>query len=236
MNIVIAITTRNRRGVFQKSYEQIIKYAPPKAKIVVVDDASTTPYAGVTLQDSTITYRFNENVGIPVAKNKCLSIAYKLKADHIFLFDSDTYPIHQDWWQPYVMSPEPHLMYQFKLPSKRKGDMSIVHKDEYHVAYTHTRGCMLYFERRVLDEVGGFDTTYGLGVYEHPDLTNRIHNAGLTTYRAMDVVGSKELIYCMDQDGGVDSTLDKKLKRENTINNAAYYQRSKTSSAYKEFK
>lgn len=56
------------------------------------------------------TYRFEENVGIARHKNKCLELLADAGCEHLFLFDDDAYPLVEDWWRPYVDSPEPHLM------------------------------------------------------------------------------------------------------------------------------
>ena len=169
--------------------------------------------------------------GVAATKNRLL--AQLDDCDHIFLFDDDTYPIAPGWWKPYVESKEPHLVYQFKLPGKPKSDMRELYRDEDIVAYSHTRGAMLYIERRVLDVVGGMDTRYNNG-YEHPDWTNRIHNAGLTTLRAMDVPGSDKLLYCLDQDGKVESSIKK--DRISMLENRRLYLKSLGSKEYKEYR
>lgn len=225
--IGIGITTRNRREVFAKTLTMVVRFMPKDAKLVVVDDASDVP-----LKSST--YRFEENVGVARAKNKCLELLDD--CHHIFLFDDDCHPIKEDWWKPYVHSKENHLMYQFKLPYKPHSDMSEVFRDGEVVAYTHTRGSMLYVKRRVLDVVGGMDTRYGLGMYEHTDWTNRIHNAGLTRYRAMDVPGSNELLYCLDQDQHVASAIPDSVRKRNMLANRKLYHASKTSNEFKEYK
>lgn len=171
--------------------------------------------------------------GVAKTKNKLLAeLDY---CDHIFLFDDDTYPIADNWWVPYTESKEPHLMYQFKLPGKPESDMKPIESYGNIIGYSHTRGAMLYIKREVLDIVGGFDEAYKFG-YEHTDWTNRIHNAGLTTFRAMDVVGSDKLIYCMDQDGKVQSSMNLPLRRFNMQVNRSRYQKSKTSKEYKRYK
>lgn len=175
---------------------------------------------------------FDENhEGVAKSKNRLLKELEE--CDHIFLFDDDCYPINDGWWQSYVNHDEPHLMYQFKLPNKPASDMQELYRDEDTVAYSHTRGAMIYIERRVLDVVGGFDTKYVNG-FEHADLTTRIHNAGLTTHRAQDVPNSDQLLYCLDQDARVESTIkpDPKIKAKNF----KYYQSQKKSKAYKEFR
>lgn len=180
--IGVGITTRNRRETFDKSYAEIVRLTPG-AKIVVVDDASDTPVPEAD-------YRFEENVGIARAKNKCLELLDD--CEHIFLFDDDTFPLKEDWWQPYVDSPEPHLMLLWVHP--------VIASDDMHVARYNPQGAMLYFDRKILDVVGGFDPVFGLYGSEHGDLSNRIHSFGLTTWRYADVVGSEDLFYCHDRD------------------------------------
>lgn len=216
MKIAVGITTRNREHVLNKALAQHRKYTPDDIYIYVLED--------------------RKPMGIPAAKNKCLKMAYEWGADHIFLFDDDTWPIAHDWWKPYVEHKEPHLMYQFKLPESPMDDMLAIYRDKNTIAYTRTRGCMLYVERRVLDVVGGMDTDYGLGMYEHTDWTNRIHNAGLTTHRAMDVPNSKELLYCLDQDGLAKSSIATVTRNKQMIKNHRLYNKSKKSKEYKEFR
>lgn len=234
--IAICISTYNRPDVLYQCLEQQAKYLPFGAKIFVVDDGSTDrPDASKIEQaiDYAPLYYYENGVnrGIAATKNKCLELADAWGAEHIFLFDSDTWPIAPDWWVPYVESKEPHLMYQFRLPGKPDKDMQVIYQDESVVAYTHTRGAMIYVERRVLDVVGGLDTNYGLAYFEHPDWTNRIHNAGLTTYRAMDVPNSRKLIYCLDQNGYVRSSISRSVKPKGSL-----YVRQKQSKEYKEFR
>lgn len=220
--IGIGITTRDRNQVFAYSLSRLVEHLPKDCTLAIVDDNSKVPVAEAD-------YRFETNVGVARAKNKCLELLKD--CDHIFLFDDDTYPINDGWWQPYINHDEPHLMYQFKLPNKPESDMQLLYQDEDTTSWSHTRGAMIYLERRVLDAVGGFDTKYGLGGFEHPDFTNRVHNAGLTTHRAMDVVNSNELLYCLDQDGKVDSSVNLRDKTKNY----KYYQSQRKSKEFKEY-
>jgi hypothetical protein len=205
-SIGIGITTHSRPGVLAKALEQWRRFLPDGAKLVVVDDASE-PAAEAD-------YRFDENAGIPRAKNKCLEMLDG--CEHVFLADDDCWPIADEWWKPYVESPEPHLGYQFlDLAGPRKlHDITEVHRDETHVAYSDQRGCLLYYHRSALDAVGGFDPIYGRGMYEHGDLADRIHSAGLTTWRYADVVGSEKLWHSMDEHEEVDRSIPKEDRRD----------------------
>jgi len=178
--ISICITTRNRLKSFQIVLERIERHTKCEYQLIVVDDASEVPYFYAD-------YRFSERAGIPAAKNKCLELA---KYDHIFLFDDDTYPICDGWYLPYIDSGKEHLCYSFLPYFKAKNGF------KYHAL---GNGCMLYVTRKCIDTIGGFDWSYGLGKYEHVDFSRRIHNAGLTESVFMDVIGSGQLLYCMDQ-------------------------------------
>lgn len=210
--ISIAITTRNRREAFQKVICQILLHTSCRYQLIVVDDASDEPYCNAD-------HRFEQRAGIPAAKNKCLELC---EHDHIFLLDDDTYPIADDWWRPYVESEKNHLCYTFLQKYKEKDGFT------YHQL---GNGCMLYLTRKCLDVVGGFDWNFGLGKYEHVNLSRRIFNAGLTEAPFMDVVGSGRLLYCMDQGGEVERSFTAKEMREQ-LNNGREYHRKKLNSTY----
>ena len=178
--ISICITTRNRHEAFSLVLERIKQHTNCEYQLVFVDDASDIPYCDAS-------YRFETRSGIPAVKNKCLELA---KYDHIFLFDDDTYPVCDGWYLPYINSGREHLCFTFLTAFKQKEGF------KYH---TLGNGCMLYVTKKCIYTIGGFDWSYGLGKYEHVDFSRRIHNSGLTESVFMDVTGSGQLLYCMDQ-------------------------------------
>lgn len=196
--IGIAITTHNRPGVISKALSQHIKHFPESAYIVVIDDGSN-PAATVPEGIDVISHETSR--GIVASKNASLTALMDAGCEHIFLWDDDAWPISDNWHLPYIESPEPHLAYQFiDLAGPRKiNDMTVLYRDDKHVAYTGQRGVMLYYHRSAIEKVGGFDPVYGRGMYEHPDLALRIYNAGLSTWAFADVVGSEKLIHSMDE-------------------------------------
>lgn len=200
--IGIGVTSHNRHAVTARTLEEIRKRLPARGtRLVVVDDASTDA------PNFKVDYRFEHNVGIARAKNKCLELLEG--CEHIFLFDDDTYPITDDWWMPYVQSREPHLMYVFQdfADGRRLGDTALVYNDGQHIAYSHARGCMLYFHRTAIERVGGMDPAFGKWGWEHVNLSDRIHAAGLTSFAYMDVVDSNLLIRSGDEYREVASTV-----------------------------
>lgn len=204
LTIGIGITTQNRGEVFTMALSHIYNRSKG-CKIVIVDDASTRPVNVPT--DVATTFRFNTVQGIAAAKNKCFELLED--CEHIFLFDDDTWPLVDNWYLPYINSREPHLMYIFQdfSTSTKLNDTKVLYKDSTMVAYTHARGCMCYFKRVCLEKAGGMYTGFGRWGYEHPDLSNRIYNQGLTTFRYMDVVDSNKLIYSLDEHEKVQSTV-----------------------------
>lgn len=204
--IGIAVTTHNRPAVLAKTIEQHMKHLPAGAKFIVIDDGSTpaaTSQAGIDI------IRHEQSLGIVASKNASLEVLVDAGCDHLFLWDDDAYPICDNWHAPYIESPEPHLAYQFlDLAGVQKlKDMAVLYRDEQHIAYTGQRGVMLYYHRSAIERVGGFDPVYGRGMYEHPDLAQRIYNAGLATWAFADVVGSEKLIYSLDEHEAVERSV-----------------------------
>ncbi|MCQ9489149.1 glycosyltransferase family 2 protein [Enterobacter cloacae] len=196
--IGIAITTHNRPDVLKRAIELHMKHLPAGALVVVIDDGSK-PVAVVP--DGVQLLRHETSLGIVASKNASLTALMDAGCEHLFLWDDDAWPIADNWHLPYIESPEPHLAYQFlDLAGRNKlNDMAVLYRDDKHIAYTGQRGVMLYFHRSAIEKVGGFDTVYGRGMYEHPDLALRIYNAGLSTWAFADVVGSEKLIHSMDE-------------------------------------
>lgn len=220
--IGIAITTHNRPDVLAKSLSQHLKYLPAGAKVVVIDDGSTP--AAVAPEGIEI-IRQEKSLGIVASKNRSLEALIDAGCEHLFLWDDDAYPISDNWHVPYIESPEPHLAYQFLdlAGAKKLNDMAVLYRDEQHIAYTGQRGVMLYYHRSAIEKVGGFDSVYGRGMYEHPDLALRIHNAGLTTWANTDVAGSEALIYSLDEHEEVERSVSRPDREALVRNNVTIF-------------
>ena len=226
----VGVTTHNRRDVALDCIAKIKKLTPD-ALVVVVDDGSTEPYPDAD-------HRFETPVGIARAKNRCLELLADAGAEHLFLFDDDAYPLVDGWWQPYVDSPEPHLMRIFPdlTGPKKLNDIAEVYRDTQHVAYTGPRGVMIYAHRSVLDTVGGMDPAFGRWGWEHGDWSNRIHAAGMTTWRFGDVVNSAELVYSLDEHVEVRRSVELAERRQLEKPNSQRYHAQKNTPAYREYR
>lgn len=181
-NVFIAISVWNRFNESLHSLRKHDEFLPQNARIVVVQD-------GGSGHNLLANYVFPKRSGIPAVKNKCLELAMESDADHFFLFDDDCHPISPDWHLPYVESPFPHLCFIY-LPAS--------HNDGIHKFHSLPNGCGMYIHRSVVEKIGGFDTAFGLGKYEHVHFSNRCYAAGLIPEPFIDIIGSDKLLYAMD--------------------------------------
>ena len=216
--IGIAVTTHNRADVLKRALEQHMKYLPAGTLMVVIDDGSKP---AAVLPDGVQQLRHETSLGIVASKNASLNVLMDAGCEHLFLWDDDAWPVAANWHLPYIESPEPHLSYQFlDLAGPRKlNDLEVLYRDDRHVAYTGQRGVMLYYHRSAIEKVGGFDSVYGRGMYEHSDLALRIHNAGLTTWAFADVVGSDKLIHSLDEHEQVERSVPRPDREEQVKRN-----------------
>lgn len=207
MKIGIGITTRDRREMAEATISQWRYFMPEDAKLVIVDDDSKEPYPDAD-------YRFEQQAGIAVAKNKCLELLED--CDHIFLVDDDINPVRKDWWRIYVDSGLNHAMYIF--------ERRIFYKEPTYTSYELPRGCMLYFKKICLEVVGGMDPFFKIWGFEHANLSRRIHNAGLIPAPFIDVPNSYMMFWSRDEAGIQQSSVSTKQRLENMHQNKGYYE------------
>ncbi|WP_193323267.1 glycosyltransferase family 2 protein [Erwinia endophytica] len=200
--IGIAITTHNRPDMLKKALAAFADHSPDNSEIVVVDDGSDTP---VMVPDGIKLIRNNTATGIAAAKNRCIESLFDAGCDYLFLFDDDTWPSSENWWLPYISSPEPHLMYLW--------GNDVYFRENGIRAHVRPKGCMLYVTRKAVDRVGGMDTEFGTWGFEHESWSDRIFSAGLTTCRYADVENSAGLFYASDEKGSVQSSVPEHVRQ-----------------------
>lgn len=156
-----------------------------------------------------------ESLGIPSAKNQNLvELLRHTACNHIFLFDDDTFPIKDNWPTIFLDLNVPHAMYIFaSLGNQTRGIRKLGSVGNLGW-YDHVRGCLLYYRREVIEQVGGFDPIFGIGMYEHTDLSDRIHAFSLTSHPYNAPLNGSEYIYCLDQDQAIISTFDRPLRNQ----------------------
>jgi len=188
--IGIGVTTHNRNANAEKCLKEINRFAPKGAKVVVVDDASAVPFKDAT-------FRFNHNVGIAAAKNKCIELLDD--CDYVFLFDDDTWPKSEKWWLPYINSGVHHLSFTFDRLANGMPNGNGVFRRDGDVKYHYNPcGCMLFFTRECIEQIGGFNIGFGKYGNEHVDLSVRAYKSGLIAHPFMDMEGSLGLFQSLD--------------------------------------
>lgn len=80
-NIGIAITTHNRQAVLDKALEHQLRYLPPGALVVVIDDGSAKP---VSVPDGVRLIRCDMSRGIVASKNASLEALIDAGCEHLF--------------------------------------------------------------------------------------------------------------------------------------------------------
>lgn len=206
-NIAVCISTRNRPKEFNQTYRYWLKHSPENTTFFVVDDNSDLDYAFAD-------FKFNQRVGIPTVKNKCLELAYNHGAEHIFLSDDDAYPITNHSLQAYINANCNHLSFSFQEQFGSTDKRNPPIKRNNFLIHETPNGSILYFNRICLDTVGGFNTNFGLGSCEHIELTRRIYNAKLTPYPNMDIINSNELFYSLDQHNKVKRSFSPQQRKQ----------------------
>lgn len=229
--IGVAITERNRYKEFKVTYDNIVASLPKDAVLVIVDDASTEPFPEAT-------FRFDHNVGIARAKNKCIELLYDAGCTHFFLFDSDCYPIVNDWTERYINTGVPHLSMTFNKHSSGKpnGNGKASPAGDGLVHYENPCGCMIYLTRECVDTVGGMDVRYGKWGFDHVDYSKRIYNAGLTPYPFMDIKDSQEIFYSYDYHNAIARSVDYQTRAGHIARNATLYKSLGNSAEYHPFR
>ena len=198
-NIGVAITTKDRPHVLAETLAAFTKHSP-NIPVVVVDDGSQVPV------DNAV--RHPESLGVARSKNRCIAELMRLKVEHLFLFDDDTRPVCDRWWEPYVNSPESHLQFSWTHFGNGKPvtNMDVLYQDSGLVAHGWSMGCMLYVTSRVIDRVGGMNPAF-VSMHEHIEFSRRIHQAGLSTFVHQDVPESGNLFWAGDRTGEVKSSI-----------------------------
>ena len=225
--IGVAISTHNRRATLYKSLKAWSQHLPEHAVFVIVDDASDDMRHGPCVEDQWTVICQPHNLGVAMTKNRCIAELMDRDVDHLFLVDDDTWPIADDWWKPYVESPEQHLSYQW-VRKGRNHQWVETWSDERHWSIGFPRGVMMYATADVINTVGGMDIAYGIHGGEHVDWQRRIHEAGYGTQPFMDVKGSDDLWFSLDkeQGGTVGSTIPLSERRRLMDHNSKLWDKS----------
>lgn len=211
--IGIGITTKNRVRQLKKTVAEIRRHTTNVDYYIHVVNDGGKPIENWRELGIDAYTENPESLGIPSAKNQNLvELLRHTACNHIFLFDDDTFPIQENWHSIFIDLNVPHSMYIFASLGNQTRGIRKLGSEGNLGWYDHVRGCLLYYRREVIEQVGGFDLIFGIGMYEHTDLSDRIHAFGLTKHPYNAPLNGSEYIYCLDQDQAIISTFDRPLR------------------------
>lgn len=209
MKISIGITTTpNRSASFQICLNKWVEFLPTNAKIHIYCDDNYT--------------------GISAAKNSVLAMCGD--ADFYFIVDDDIIPVDYDWHLPYVNGGLNHACWNLDRPVLPMSEAGLFN-DKY-IEYKTPNGCMLFFTKKAIDTVGGWDNSFQGYGYEHVNLSDRIFNNGLTPARYIDVPKSKDLFAMIYRASDISDS----VRASSIPENYALYQQKFYSKEFKPFK
>ena len=173
------------------------RYRPADARILVMDDASTSPPEA---RPSASYIHSPKRLGVARAKNRCIQAMPEV--DWLFLFDDDAWPNKDGWADAFVdaavKSGQDVLSYQTTL-----NQVQMISTDGLTEVYNNGWGVMVMLSRKAINVLGGFDPNFGLWGFEHGQLCERAHRAGLCNGSPyVTVVNARQWIYAMDCYGG----------------------------------
>jgi GT2 family glycosyltransferase len=211
--IGIGITARNRPEILRYCLTYICEYTNKNTYdifIVVNDDSNNDKKKDVKNVVSDFNYVFpnieyrtnTERLGIAKSKNVCLRYMVENKCDYMFLFDEDCFPKRIGWIELFInahkCSKSEHLIFLRELGEIRLKRTFNNCVEE----YDNCGGCLLFFTKKAIDTIGGYDENFGIYGYEHAEITNRAKRAGLIgfgmTYASP--TNAKDYIYSFDFD------------------------------------
>lgn len=196
----VAVSTHNRPEVLKETLPKLCQRTPEDIPIIVVADNKQTWMDAKTICPDRVKL-LKSDPGVYNSKNKALEyFCITHPVEHIFLLDDDIYPLQDGWAELYIDAPEDHYAHSFALLE--------TYRDNDIVATTRAGGTLLYYTRDCISKVGGMSGEFGTWGCEHVNMSDRIHNLGLTSFRYQDIADA--------YDGSIFYELDRK---ENTRRN-----------------
>lgn len=145
-------TTPNRR-----LHPNVYKYAAENSMVVVNNDT--------------------EGMGVSRSRNLCIKALYDAGCDFIFLFDDDCYPMHPGWENYFINAHIKSGIHHFCIPEAFKAQQL---SSDGEISYFNSAiGCFRFMSRRLVEEVGYFNTAYNRYGFEDAGYNIRAKKSGL---------------------------------------------------------
>lgn len=171
---------------------------------VIVNDG--TPYTDGSYPENAHIIQHETNMSVGQAKNSAIEYLMSQGCEHIFIMEDDVLIKDENVFDQYIKTSIntgiKHLNYALQGPANRKGYQSfntlderakmevdndpnpreiVKYSDDIEVAlYPNCVGSFSYYQREVLETIGGFDSVYK-NAWEHVDHTVTAFKNGFTT-------------------------------------------------------
>lgn len=153
-----------------------------------------------------------------VAANKNTGLEYLMdsaRCDRLWLSDDDSWPLSPASLIAHVNIGLPHSMVNWGRHRRSVERAGIA-------SWSWPRGAVMYVERRVVEEVGGFIEAFGTWGHEHVEWSRRIHQAGFTpvpypspkSYTSQNFLGARALWHCEDMQYPGEPLGDLRVRRQ----------------------
>ena len=148
--------------------------------------------------------------GVAATKNRGIAALMDAGCTHLFLADDDVWPISPTWAEPYISSPQPHLMHCW-------GKSRFLLNENETTVWSWPRGVLLYTRREVINTIGGMRPEFGRWGGEHAEWSRRIHNAGFTSNPFQDAAAARHGIWhCEDYTRATPSSVPAAVRNAET--------------------
>jgi O-antigen biosynthesis protein len=189
-DVSIVIVTLDPGDVLEQALQALLGHTESCYELIVVDNGSQDGTVSFVRQIENATIVLNtENVGFGAANNQG---AARARGRYVVFLNDDAF-VHDGWLAPLLervegdervgavgpmlLNPDGSLQCAGALLSRSGsvvcyGEDDSPERPEYRLARVvdFLAGACLLVRRRAFNEVGGFDTAYGLGYYEDADL------------------------------------------------------------------
>lgn len=202
MKIGVGITTRNRPDVLDMALNHFKTYSSYDIQYCIADDNSDKSNLAVIQKYGLEDSYFKSDKRLGIAKNKNVCLEHLKDCDYIFSFDDDAFPMRKGWEDLFIQtarkSKNEHLMYLTVI-----GDLhELARNSSLGIKmFDNCMGVCLFFTKKVVDTVGGYNKNFGTYGFEHAEYSMRAHAAGLTPNgKYLAPIEVEKYIYTIDID------------------------------------
>lgn len=224
----VGICTRNRPECLQGVLRKLVQYGlegPIRYDIFVADDGSEDEGQLEFLSSlPPEAWNSDDRERVGVAKNKNRILRRFRDYDFQIIFEDDAFPIHKDWLAVHIEVSQLSQIHHFNfIPHSVPAHVGDTYKttawplengEVIHVAQTQNiTGVFLFYTRRVLEVLGGFDKRFGLWGFEHVEFSDRIRDSRIGL--SPPFLGYPSLLECeryIKWDDSIPSTLNEEEK------------------------